>query len=38
MAAKKTLFSLYSFPGFQAQLELKEVTTDPEVFPFFLWS
>jgi hypothetical protein len=30
MTTKKTLPSLYSFPGFQAQSELKEIATDPE--------
>lgn len=29
MAAKKTLSSLYSFPGFQAQSELQEIAVDP---------
>jgi len=30
MTQKMTLSSLYSFPGFQAQSELKEITSDPE--------
>lgn len=29
-ATKKTLPSLYSFPGFQAQSELNEIESDPE--------
>lgn len=30
MKTKKTLLSLYSFPGFRAQAKLKEILEDPQ--------